>query len=176
MPFAGSVECPNCRRMFEATVFQPVQRRHRNVETLAAMPDGVAGACANHARNAAVTSCKRCGLFICALCDMNVGEGSFCPGCFDRVRADGTLQSVVTRSRDYAGMARVALVFGLLMSFGFLGLPFGAVGLYYAIRGLKQRRTEGAPVTGMVIAIIVAVAEMLSTFGLIGLIVMASTQ
>lgn len=182
MPFgdaetrAGVAQCPYCKRAFEATVFHPPERRHQGAEVLVATPDGVANACANHARNAAVTSCLRCGLFICALCDINLGEGSYCPACFDRVRAEGTLKGAVTRYRDYAGMARVAVIVGALFSMMFLGLPFGAIGLYYARKGMTQRRQEGASIGGMVVAMIFAIVEMVSTFALILLVVWSARR
>ena len=167
---SGAIDCIRCSRRFEATAFSPVERKHGHVDVLTATPDGVANACANHARNAAVTNCQRCGLFICALCDMNVGEGSFCPACFDRVRTEGTLKAAVTRYRDYTAMARVALVFGFLLSPAFLGLPFGGIGIYYAIKGMAQRRSEGTSPRGMVVALVIGVLEALSTFVLAALL------
>lgn len=172
----GVMQCVHCTRTFESTVFQPVQRRYQAAEVLTATPEGVANACANHARNAAVTNCQRCGLFICALCDMNVGEGSYCPSCFDRVRAEGALKSAATRYRDYASMARVAAIVGVFLSMAFLGLPFGALTVYYSVKGIKQRRAEGAPIGGMVVAMIFGILEAISTFVLIGLIVLASRK
>lgn len=163
----GVVECVACRRPFEATLFQPVDRRPQQVETLAVTPDGVANACANHARNAAVTSCQRCGLFICSLCDMNVGEGSFCPTCFDRVRAEGGLKSASMRYRDFAGTARAIAVVGLFMSFAFMGIAFGPLAIYYAIKGIRQRREEGRSALGMIVVIFFGILECLSTLGLI---------
>ncbi|MBV9494916.1 MAG: hypothetical protein JOZ54_11770, partial [Acidobacteria bacterium] len=94
---SGIIQCPDCSRDFEATAFHPPQRRAKIVEVMAVV-DG-ANACANHARNAAVTTCQRCGLFICSLCDMNVGTGSYCPSCFDRLRASNELRGSSARYR-----------------------------------------------------------------------------
>src|SRR6185295_12152339 len=117
---SGPIVCPFCNGKFEATVFDPPRRKQEVVEVIAAGPEG-ANACANHARNAAVTSCQRCGLLICGLCDMNVGEGSFCPSCFERMRSDGSLRSAAKRYRDYGMMARSAAIIGVLGSFILLG-------------------------------------------------------
>ena len=167
---SGEIRCPACIGAFEATVFQPVERRQRAAEVLVATPDGVANACANHARNAAVTNCQRCGLFICALCDMNIGEGSYCPQCFDRVRADGSLKAAATRYRDYGSMARIAVSVGLLFSMMFLGLPFGALAVYYAVRGIRQRREEGASPAGMIVIIVLGILEMISSIVMVALL------
>lgn len=169
----GRILCGSCGTGFQATVFQPVDRHARVAEVLVATPDGVANACANHARNAAVTSCERCGLFICELCDLNLGEGSVCPSCFDRARADGTLKQATMRYRDHASMARVMVVVGFLFSMLFLGLPFGIAALYYATKGIRQRREEGTSPAGMFVIIVFAVLEIIGAFALIALMIVS---
>jgi len=155
---SGATQCPACERPFEATVFRPKELRHEAVQAVTQTPDGVATACANHSGNAAVTTCQRCGLFICALCDMNTGEGSYCPSCFERIRT-GSVQTGV-RYRDYAGMAVSTAAFGL-----FCWLPLGPFVIWWAIKGMKQRREEGSGIAGMVITLIVGILETLGIFG-----------
>lgn len=167
----GQVDCRYCHGVFEATAFEAPQRLTvAQVQLAGAGPEADA-ACAIHARNLAVTSCQRCGLFICALCDMNIGTGSYCPPCFERVRAEGELRPAARRYRDYAGMARTAVIVGLLFSFMFLGLPFGALGIYYGLKGLQQRREEGKPRTGVMFTIAFGVLECLAGVASIGFIV-----
>ena len=134
-------------------------------------PEG-ANACANHARNAATASCQRCGLFICALCEMNVGTGSYCPTCFERVRSEGTLQAA-RRYRDYAAMARTAVIAGVFFSLMFVGLPFGVAGIYYSIRARRQRRDEGRPLLGVNVMLILAVLEVVGSLVMIGFMIFA---
>jgi uncharacterized paraquat-inducible protein A len=172
---SGPIVCPFCNGRFEATVFDPPRRKQEVVEVIAAGPEG-ANACANHARNAAVTSCQRCGLLICALCDMNVGEGSFCPSCFERMRTDGSLRSAAKRYRDYGMMARSAVIIGFLGSVLILGIPLGALAIYYASKGMKQRREEGSPVTGMVVLLVLGALEIVVGIVLIGLMVFGMMQ
>jgi hypothetical protein len=162
---AGATQCPSCSRTFEATPFQPVDYRHEAVQVVTQTPDGVAAACANHARNAAVTSCQRCGLFICALCEMNVGDASYCPSCFDRVHAQGTLQE---RYRDYASMAVSAVVVGFLCYF----VP-SIFAIYWAVRGIQQRRREGRSIAGMIVTLIFAIMQTLSIIAMIVLMIVA---
>jgi uncharacterized paraquat-inducible protein A len=162
----GTIVCPYCSHTFLATAFDPPQRKPRRVATVEAFPEG-ANACANHPGNAAVKSCQRCGLFICSLCEMNLGEGSLCPSCFDRVRAEGELQGAATRYTDYASMARLAAMAGLLFAIAFLGIPIGGLTVYYARKGARQRRAEGDPTWGMMILTIVGILEILSGFALI---------
>jgi uncharacterized paraquat-inducible protein A len=168
---SGTVICPDCNKPFEATAFRPPQRTLEVVSVAAALtPDG-ANACANHARNAAVTNCVRCGLFICALCNMDVGTGPHCPSCFDRLRTDDALSPAATRYRDYVSMARIAMLAGLFFSFMFLGIPFAAASLYYARKGFKQLRDEGRSKVGLIIIIVMDVFEIILGIGWIAVLI-----
>lgn len=160
----GLTECAYCNGAFEATPFQAVVRAHGAVAAVTETPEGVAAACANHARNAAVTSCQRCGLFICSLCDMNIGQGSYCPSCFDRVRNEGALQA---RYRDYATMATSGAVIGFLC----MSLPIGPFVIYWGAKGIKQRRMEGRGIGGVVTAIVFGALETIFFFSWVGLFI-----
>lgn len=155
---SGVINCPDCSHTFEAVAFEAPAPKLRVVEVGAAATtaDGVT-ACANHARNAAVTNCQRCGLFICALCEVNLGGGSFCPNCFDRTRGEESPGGSRTRYRDYVSMARVGVLVGIpLMAFGVL---FGAVSAWYARKGAAQRASEGRSTIGAWILFAFAILE-----------------
>ena len=169
----GPTSCQYCRRAFEATVFEAHEHQHEAVQVAAATPDGAATACANHPGNAAVTSCRRCGLFICALCDMNVGDGSFCPLCFDRAHAEGSLRGAAKRRADYAMLARVAVLLGLMPCF--YGVP-SALGVWWAAKGISQRRREGASAAGMIFALILAILQLLAMAAFVGFMIYAIIQ
>jgi hypothetical protein len=169
---SGAITCPHCRRTYEATAFQPPERKQAAVEALTIGPDGEANACANHARNVATTSCQRCGLFICSLCDMNVGSGSFCPSCFDHVRNEGKLAPAARRYRDYASMARSTAIFGVL--FFYIGL--GPLAIHYAIKGRKQRIADGRSTVGVTISMIVGILETLALIGMIAAIIIGAMK
>ena len=157
---SGVMRCPICGNSFEATAFKPPQRKLAVVETSQSGPEAV-NPCANHARNVAVTSCQRCGIFICALCDMNVGNGSYCPPCFDRLRGEGGLAGAPKRVRDFGAMAGLAALAGFVFMWMFLGLPFGAATLYYARKGWTQRKEDGRPVAGVVVAALFGALELI---------------
>lgn len=153
---SGIVKCPDCSRTFEATAFQPPTRRLRVAEIATAGPDAV-NVCANHARNVATTNCARCGLFICALCDMNTGAGSYCPACFDRLRVEGKVGS--GKRRAYPALARITAIAGILFTFMMLGPLFGILSLYYNHKARKDRDAAGerpAWTAGMIIVEILA--------------------
>jgi hypothetical protein len=169
----GAMTCHRCRKTFEATAFRSPQRPVPAAQLVHALPES-GSACAMHARNAAVASCQRCGLFICALCDMNVGSGSYCPACFDRLRSEDGLQSAARRYRDYTRMAGTSVIAGIMM--WFLAVPFGALALYYGVKGFRQRRDMGHATTGAVVAIVFAGLQVFGGIALIGFVVYAFTS
>jgi hypothetical protein len=172
---SGTILCPVCGRPFEATAFDPPERKPRAVAVVESFPEG-ANSCANHPANAAVTSCQRCGLFVCSLCDMNLGDGSLCPACFDRVRAEGALRGAATRYLDYGSMARLSALGGFLFQIFFLGIPIGALTIYYARKGAQQRREDGDSTVGMMFLVIIGILEILAGVALFGFMVWAMVQ
>ncbi|HYI07839.1 MAG TPA: hypothetical protein VEK57_02105 [Thermoanaerobaculia bacterium] len=171
----GSLVCAHCNRAFEATAFAAPQHTVApTAEVVTIGPEG-ANACANHTRNAAVTSCQRCGLFICSLCEMNLGTGSYCPSCFDRMRTEGSLQTGVRKYRDYAGMSLSAVIFGLLLWFPF-GIVIGPLAVHYALKGRKQRREEQRSVVGVTILMVLGILEVAGWMAMVGFIIYRAAQ
>ncbi|HEX7153640.1 MAG TPA: hypothetical protein VF618_19280 [Thermoanaerobaculia bacterium] len=169
----GTTTCSSCATTFYATLFDPPQRKLRVAEVAAAGPQG-ASACANHARNAAVTSCDRCGLFICSLCEMNTGGGSYCPACFDRLRTEGAPTAGTVRYRDYILMAWLSVGIGVFLTFTFFFASFGGIAaLFFASRGFKQIRERGGSRVGLILVIIIAILEILGGLALAGFFVYA---
>ena len=169
----GTMSCSRCSREFEATVFHPVTRPLHVAELAAARPEAQAG-CANHARNAAAASCQRCGLLICALCDMDSGGGPYCPACFDRLHAEHAVPGEARRYVDYGAIARITVIIGVPMIS--LGLFVGSAALFFAFRGLKQRKQGGRSRVGMVILMLLAVAEIVAGGAFILLMVWGFSQ
>lgn len=155
---SGTTACPDCDGKFEATAFTPAPPKLQIAEAVG-MTVGDTNACANHARNAATTNCTRCGLFICALCDMNIGSGSYCPTCFDRIRAEGALPTAAVKTRDFQAMARISALAGLFFSFAFVGPLLGILSLYYQANARRQRRKAGEPAwnTGLIIIMLLSI-------------------
>lgn len=169
----GTIDCPYCMSRFDARAFHPPALAIRAVEHAGARPEDDT-ACAYHERNAAVTSCQRCGVFICALCDMNIGTGSYCPQCFERVRNEGALQSAARRYRDYTAMGRLSIFAGIFI--WFMMLLTGALAVYYGVKGLKQRREFGRTILGPVLVILFGLGQVAGGITLISVFVYALTK
>jgi len=134
---AGEERCPSCGGVFLATPFRPPALRERVGSVAEAGPEG-AVPCARHSGNAAVDNCSRCGVFMCSLCRIEIEGQDLCPGCFDRLTAEGVLSGAQTRIRDYRGMALALGVLGLLV-FCF-GLITGPMTLFLVAQAVRQKR------------------------------------
>jgi hypothetical protein len=132
--------CPSCSGAFEATRFQPPERAAK-VKQLAEAGPGDATACAAHPANQAAANCERCGVFMCPLCRIDADEMALCPGCFDRLSAEGALASTRTTFRDYGRQAWTVALVGF--PFMALGAAIGPAAVYYGVRSLRQLREMG---------------------------------
>ena len=137
---SGEQSCPSCNGFFEAVRFDPVELRVVVPDLAGTGPEGAAP-CARHARNQAEAACARCGQFMCALCRIDADQKTYCPGCFDRLSAEGSLASAVTRVRNYAGWAGICMI--ICLGVYFLPSPImGPLGIIFCIKGLKEKRAR----------------------------------
>lgn len=74
--------CPFCQKRLQIR-FWPVALQNSNAAT--AMPEQAT--CFFHPDKAYQACCQRCGRFVCALCDLQLGAEHVCPTCFERGRA-----------------------------------------------------------------------------------------
>jgi uncharacterized paraquat-inducible protein A len=139
----GANVCLTCLGDFEARIFHPPQRSARVLQLAHSGPEGGVS-CANHARNAAVAACDRCGLLICSLCQLDVEGGKLCPSCFERLSQEETSDTTRTRFRDYGSLAGIWAFAGLIFSAFMLGIPLGIISIYYAIKALRHRESRSS--------------------------------
>jgi hypothetical protein len=139
----GEQVCPRCGRSYLAAPFTPPPPPRPRVESVAEAGPGGAVPCGRHAGNAAVATCARCGVFMCALCRIEAESTSMtlqelCPACFDRLSAEGVLSLSRTRIRDYRSLSLSLGFFGLF--FCFAGMLTGPLTLYLVHQGVQQKR------------------------------------
>lgn len=75
--------CPYCQKGLQVRVW-PIVRRSSNA--VSALSDQAT--CFFHPDKAFQVCCQRCGRFLCALCDLQLGVEHVCPTCFERGRDD----------------------------------------------------------------------------------------
>lgn len=73
--------CPYCQKSLQMRIW-PVVRQNNNAK--AAVADQ--STCFFHPEKVFQACCQRCGRFVCALCDLQLGVEHVCPACFERGR------------------------------------------------------------------------------------------
>jgi hypothetical protein len=136
----GMQRCASCAESFQAARFAaPVRLAVARGVAETAGEGGTA--CASPPGNATTSNCQRCGVFMCALCEIDTDEMKLCPACFDRLSAEGALASTRTSFRDYGRQAAMLALVGFpLMLFGAV---IGPVAIYYGVRSLRQLKAMG---------------------------------
>ncbi len=71
--------CPYCQKQMQVRAWPTVRR---NGNAAAALSDQAT--CFFHPEKAFQACCRRCGRFVCALCDLQLGAEHVCPTCFER--------------------------------------------------------------------------------------------
>lgn len=89
--------CPSCTRPLQIRLW-PVIRR--TAQAMTALTDQAT--CFFHPDKAFQACCHRCGRFVCALCDLQLGIEHVCPTCFERGRGGSSAgaESAEWRYRD----------------------------------------------------------------------------
>jgi hypothetical protein len=78
--------CPYCQEQLQIRLWPAIRQ---STSAAAAMPDQAT--CFFHPDKAFQACCQRCGRFVCALCDLQLGADHVCPTCFERGRTDSRL-------------------------------------------------------------------------------------
>lgn len=81
------LSCPYCQKRLAICVW-PVVRQ--SINAASAFSDQAT--CFFHPDKAFQACCQRCGRFVCALCDLQLGAEHVCPTCFERGRADSGVE------------------------------------------------------------------------------------
>jgi len=90
--------CPSCANRVQACSW-PIVRQNAN----AAAALSNQATCFFHPDKAFQACCQRCGRFVCALCDLQLGAEHVCPACFERGRgaqSGAEASSAEWRDRD----------------------------------------------------------------------------
>ncbi len=84
----AEIACPGCGAPTETWTFPALYGTGAN---LAQASDSLPGesVCFHHPGRVAVVACGDCGRFLCALCDLDLGDRHVCPACLHAERRDG---------------------------------------------------------------------------------------
>lgn len=149
--------CPQCATPLRVAAFPAF---HRPLETGAAGERLVIdsdASCFYHPQKKAEIPCDQCGRFLCALCDVHLGDRHLCPVCVEAGRTKGTMQTLTTRRVAYDTTTLMLGWLPLLLGFlvWFLFVITGPAAIIVGIYGWKKpgsvfRRNRWRFIVGMI--------------------------
>jgi hypothetical protein len=104
------IPCPSCHVPIRIDVFPAFYRAFQPGEEGETLIDGQAS-CFYHPQKKAVIPCDHCGRFLCALCDVELGDKHLCPACLEAGKKKGRIANLDRHRLLYDGTAlRLALL------------------------------------------------------------------
>lgn len=164
---SGHRSCATCSHPYELTLFHPPEPRVAVVE-LAGTGPGEELPCAQHARNRAEAACARCGQFMCGLCRIDSGGMIYCPACFERLSAEGTLPGVTNQTWNWRSLGVLCALSCVLLFWTILLPAVGWIaGIVFCVKGLLEKKSKGDSegVAGLYLVILLNL--LLGGFGLL---------
>ncbi len=164
------VPCPSCRSPVTAEVFpaflRPLDQGFSGEVLLTADEAG----CFYHPQKRAVRPCGGCGRFLCALCDLEVGNEHLCPACLEAGVRAGSMQHLESQRTRYD---RIALAVAVIPMFTFyFTLVTAPIAIFLAF---YHWRKPGSLVTPsrwrLVVAVILGAAQVIGWVVLIAFLV-----
>jgi hypothetical protein len=139
----GSQTCPYCDKQLQIRVW-PIVRQNTTAAT--ALSDQAT--CFFHPDKVFQACCQRCGRFVCALCDLQLGAEHVCPACFERGRAGSEAGNAEWRYRDvlYDSIA-LTLGWGWILVWPVFVVAFPAV-IFLHVKYRKAPRSYLIPRSG----------------------------
>jgi hypothetical protein len=138
-----SQTCPYCDKQLQIRVW-PIVRQNTTAAT--ALSDQAT--CFFHPDKVFQACCQRCGRFVCALCDLQLGAEHVCPACFERGRAGSEAGKAEWRYRDvlYDSIA-LTLGWGWILVWPVFVVAFPAV-IFLHVKYRKAPRSYLIPRSG----------------------------
>lgn len=128
---AELLPCPNCQLEVQALVFPAWFKTFAPVPAPQQVLTEGESSCFYHAGKQAVVPCDACGRFLCALCDCEIQNQHFCPGCVSTARSKGRL---VQFERSRTNHDSVALSLAVISIFlGPVALLTGPAAIFWAL-------------------------------------------
>jgi uncharacterized paraquat-inducible protein A len=162
--------CPNCTSFLDAYFFPAFTRAPELGLAPAALVDHTEASCFYHPQKQAVRICDGCGRLICSLCSIDLGAEHLCPNCISSGKKKGKIVTLEGARTRYDSIAMSLAVFGFL--FYMLAIFLAPAAIYISIRHWNSPGSLlGVSRKRFVIAIILAVVELVIWFALIAVLV-----
>jgi len=138
MELAALAACPGCAKVARVLAFPALFRETAPVVAPLdqVLSEGEAS-CFYHPAKRATVPCGACGRFLCALCDVKLGDRNLCPGCVETGRTKGKLTELEP-ARTLWDSAALTLALLPLILCGYLTVLTAPATLVVAWMGRKK--------------------------------------
>lgn len=158
---AAFVPCPVCGVACWLERFPAHDRPPEAAAAAESVREAGEAACFFHAGKRAAVSCDRCGVFLCALCDLPLGKEHLCPRCLETGVAKRKLPDLENHRFLHDRLALSLAVAPLLIFYFTLFTAPAAV--FVALRFWNAPRSIVRPGRGrMIAALVIALLEIVA--------------
>lgn len=156
---SGGGECPHCKTKLDVSVFPALFSDPERERALGnnRQNEDQAG-CYFHPHKEAAVPCDGCGLFLCALCDTEIGDRHVCPNCLEKDLSEQQQSNLVTHRPLYDQMTFALSAYPLVI-FPFITLFTAPAALFVAVRywkvpGSLVARSRWRLILGVVLSVL----------------------
>ena len=135
--------CPNCRAPIQVEVFPALFRQIQSGRSGEIILTDAEASCFYHAQKRAVVPCAACGRFLCALCDCELNDQHYCPGCLETGKNKGKIKNLEASRTRYDNIAMALAVFPILIFY--FTLICAPIALFMVIRHWNTPRGMTEP-------------------------------
>jgi len=148
------IECPKCKASLSENVINSIKLTkcnacgvhlrvdafpaiYKKIETSAAgenITHSSEAGCYYHQKKKAVIHCSMCGRFLCALCNLEIGNQNLCPACLETGEKKKQLDVLENRRILYDNIALFFAILPFSLIFWFLSPVSAPAALFIAIR------------------------------------------
>jgi len=133
------VTCPACNNQVLVEIFPAFFKQIATGQAAETIVEEGVSSCFYHEQKKAVVHCDGCGRFLCALCDVELGDRHYCPACLEAGRKKGKMPHLENKRTRYDGAALTLVLVPLL--FWPVVILTAPLAIYFAI--LSWRRPGG---------------------------------
>lgn len=143
----GETACPHCGTVVMVHVFPAMSQPVKPSRVGEPMMVENESSCYSHASKRAEQVCDSCGRFVCALCDLKMGDRHICPACLEKNIEEQSMGTFVSRRvhHDSIALWLTLAPLPLLTCFWFLAIILAPLmyflGGYAIFLGIRHWRT-----------------------------------
>jgi hypothetical protein len=130
-------KCNTCGVPLRVDVFPAKNKKPESGAFGETITNSAEASCYYHQKKKAVTHCSMCGRFLCALCNLDIGNQNLCPVCLETGEKKKKLDILENHRILYDNIALFLALVPFTLIFWFLSLVSAPAALFVAIRYWK---------------------------------------